>query len=91
MPGTCTELSPGFNFAALADVAAKPGDVLVVNMPDVVDAERADLPSGGVPAPTGASASGGGTTWTAAVTIAIAFPTLALGSSETRSLRAALL
>lgn len=95
VPGAGPELPPRLDLAPFADVATQAGDVLVVNVADVVDAEGADLPAWGIPASTGTSSStapgSGGSAWTATITIAIALAALALGTTEARPLWSALL
>lgn len=43
MPGTCAELASRFDLAALGDIAAQAGGILVVDFADLVDAEAADF------------------------------------------------
>lgn len=78
--GACSQLPARLDLAALANVPPEARDVLVVNVPDVVDAERADLPSGSV-TPASRSPATGPTTWTTTRTVAIA--PLALRATET--------
>lgn len=80
MTGACSQLPARLDLAALANVPPEARDVLVVNVPDVVDAERADLPSGSV-TPASRSPATGPTTWTTTRTVAIA--PLALRATET--------
>ena len=59
------ELASGLNLASLADVAAKSGDVLVVDVDDVIHAELTDL-SARTEASTATAASGASSTGAAA-------------------------
>jgi hypothetical protein len=80
MPGTCAELPSRFDLAALADMAADAGEILVIDVADIVCAEHADLASRGV-ATTAATASR-----TAGAGAAIAAFTWTLGATEAAAL-----
>jgi hypothetical protein len=72
------KLAPRLDLAALADVTAKAGDVLVIDMFDVVGAELADL----APAAETATAATATATATAARAATLAAITLALRTTE---------
>ena len=57
MSGTGAQFASWFNLAALANVSAKSGEILVVNVTDVIDAECTDLASRRETPPTGTTAS----------------------------------
>lgn len=61
MFGTRAKLSAGFDLSSLADMAAKAGDILVIDVLDVVSAELAYLAAGAKPS-AAASSSAAGTT-----------------------------
>lgn len=83
MAGARAELPSRLDLAPFANMPAEPGDVLVVNVPDVVDTERTDLSPWRVPASAGtAPRAAAGTSWTPAIAISIAFAALALRSPE---------
>jgi len=44
--GACAELPSRLDLAPFPDMSPQPGDVLVIDVPDVVDAEGADLAPG---------------------------------------------
>ena len=89
VPGARAELAPWLDLASLGDVAAQARGILVIDLPDLVDAESADLapPAEAATATPARSASATRTAWTtpaartapAARTVAPA-RTLALGS-----------
>lgn len=79
MAGAGPQLAARLDLAALTDVPAKPSDVLVIDMIDVIDTEGADLASRGVtaspwPPPTRTTAR--------PTASAIAIAPLALGTAE---------
>ncbi len=49
-------LPPGFDFASLSHVTAQPGQILVVDLADVVETESANLPPRCVAAPAATTA-----------------------------------
>ena len=57
MSSACAQLASRFDLAALANVSAEAGEILVINVSDVIDAECADLASWGETSATGATAS----------------------------------
>ena len=86
--GARPQLSPGLNLAALGDVAADAGDVLVVDLADAVDAKLAYLAARRVPAPT-PRAPAAGTTSCLAVPAAAARPSALSTGAEAGTRRAA--
>jgi hypothetical protein len=43
VPGACAELAPRLDLASLRDIAAQSRGILVINLPDLIDAESADF------------------------------------------------
>jgi len=84
MTGAGSELAAWLDLAALADMTPKARDVLVIDMIDVIDAERTNLASGSV-APTSRTSATCSASWPAAGSIALA--PLALRSTESRAAR----
>jgi hypothetical protein len=80
--GAGAHLAARLDLAAFADVTPEPGQVLVVNVLDVVHGELGDLASRGVASAAGATART--TTWTARPA-AFAFAALTLRATEARS------
>jgi hypothetical protein len=78
VPRAGAELSSGLDLAALANVAAKAGDILVVHVVDIVRAELADLPAARETAPATPATA----TATGARSAALATFTLALRATE---------
>jgi len=68
MPGAGTKLASRFNFAALRQVASNVTEILVINLIDVIGAERANLSPWSV---TSATAAGSATAWPVATLTAI--------------------
>lgn len=81
MPGTRAELASWLNLAALANVAAQPGDVLVIHVLDVICAELADLAPAAEASATAATAATSTATGSAALTT-IAAIALTLRAAE---------
>ncbi|MCE3250948.1 MAG: hypothetical protein K0R41_4773 [Geminicoccaceae bacterium] len=96
VPGAGAKLAARLDLASLGDVAAQARRVLVVDLPDVVDTEPADLASPtkaatAAPARSTPAARATPATWTApARTIASAGPLALCSPSETCSRRFAL-
>jgi hypothetical protein len=57
MPGTGPELASWFDLATFANMTAQPGQILVIDVPDVIDAKRADLAAWGETSATAAATS----------------------------------
>lgn len=92
MAGTRSEFPTGLDLPPFADMPPQPGDVLVINVPDVVDAERADLAPRRVSAPAGPSSAA---TWSARASgppaLAVTLAALPLRPTEAGPLRATFL
>lgn len=82
MTRTRAKLSAWLDLSALTNMPAKPRDVLVVNMCDVIDAERANLATGSVASAAWSPPTRSATRSTAG---AIALAALALRSTESRA------
>jgi hypothetical protein len=100
VPGAGAELAARLDLAALGDVAAQARSVLVVDLPDLVDTESADLappakaatatPARSTTAARATRAASATRTAPAARTIAPAGPLALCSSSETRPRRFAI-
>ena len=88
MPGAGAELAARFDLAPFANVPAEAPDILVIDVPDIVDAKGADLAAGGEASTTTTAAAAGRTgACTATVSTAIAAITRSLGATKTGTLR----
>jgi hypothetical protein len=74
--GTGAHFASWLDLATLADVSSKSGEVLVVNVLDVVDRECGDFPARGVS--TAGWATSAASAWSTAAVTGIAFATTAL-------------
>ena len=82
--GAGAHLAPRFDFAALTDMAAEPGKILVIDVLDVVDGELGDLAPRRV-ASTAARAARTRTAGSSAIAAAFATFALSLRSAESRT------
>lgn len=72
MPGTRAQLAAGFDLAALANVSAKAGEILVIDVANVVCAVLADLAAAAKATTSAATATAGASGSTASSTLGAA-------------------